>query len=127
MCTVLQHPGGSEVILRYAGKNATQAFDAVHSINLLKTLNPNQTIGEFEELQNINQIDEIVKTQSITEVPDLSQVLELNDIEKLAEKNLKPKAWGKLSSPSPSPSPKTINLIIFTDFQTLPLKQCSLL
>ncbi|EGG04145.1 uncharacterized protein MELLADRAFT_117162 [Melampsora larici-populina 98AG31] len=94
-----EHPGGSEVILRYAGKDATQAFDNVHSVNLLNTLNPNQNIGEIEEVLKIPKNDtNLKKHQIVIETPDLSQVLDLNEIEELAEKTLKPKAWAYYKS-----------------------------
>ncbi|KAH9816384.1 FMN-dependent dehydrogenase-domain-containing protein [Melampsora americana] len=90
-----EHPGGSDVILRYAGSDATQAFDNVHSITLLKTLDPEQHIGEIEEIRTPQRRPLHVENQSS---PDLSQVLNLNDIEKAAEKGLKPKAWAYYKS-----------------------------
>lgn len=90
-----EHPGGSDVILRYAGSDATQAFDNVHSISLLKTLDDKQNIGEFEETRTTKKTYQTVEDQS---VPDLSQILDLNDIEKAAEKGLKPKAWAYYKS-----------------------------
>ena len=45
-----EHPGGSAVILKYAGKNATKAFDPIHPPDTLtKYLAPKHHLGEVSK------------------------------------------------------------------------------
>ncbi|KAF7792922.1 hypothetical protein EIP86_004024 [Pleurotus ostreatoroseus] len=46
---VLQHPGGDEVILAEAAKDATEAFEDVGHSDEARALLPNMLVGEFEK------------------------------------------------------------------------------
>lgn len=46
----LEHPGGLDVLLRYAGRDATTAYAAVHSASLIKsTLPPSKRVGTLDQ------------------------------------------------------------------------------
>lgn len=46
-----EHPGGADVILRYAGQDATEAFSAVHSPDILATLPSQCILGDAAEME----------------------------------------------------------------------------
>lgn len=69
-----EHPGGSAIILKYAGKDATKAFDPIHpSDTLTKYLAPKYHKGEVEK--KVNQpVKKVVKKkkESVEKQPQQS-------------------------------------------------------
>jgi len=43
-----EHPGGEGVILKYAGRDATAAFDPIHPKDILTTLPPGHYVGDVD-------------------------------------------------------------------------------
>jgi len=56
-----EHPGGDEVILSEAGKDATEAFEDVGHSDEARALLPDMLVGEFEKNSGIKQFSVSVK------------------------------------------------------------------
>ncbi|KAK6465203.1 cytochrome b2, mitochondrial precursor [Scheffersomyces coipomensis] len=108
-----EHPGGSAIILKYAGKDATKAFDPVHpGDTLIKYLAPKYHLGDAEKStapkkKNDEYDDdedepptpeELDRRQLVKNKPDLSQMYNLNDFEFVARHTMEKTAWAYYSS-----------------------------
>ncbi|UKZ73560.1 hypothetical protein TrVFT333_001207 [Trichoderma virens FT-333] len=76
-----EHPGGEEIILKYAGKDATEEFDPIHP-GTRSTKDP----------------EEAERQKRIAEMPLLSECFNLHDFEAIARRTMKKAAWGYYSS-----------------------------
>jgi L-lactate dehydrogenase (cytochrome) len=108
---VQEHPGGPEIILKYAGCDATSAYETIHSVDLLDAHLPKlKHLGEIEPdaavfLQKQEQghgsdtSDNERTHPSRMEKPPLSWILNLKDMEVhlISERNR-----NHQTSPSPS-------------------------
>ncbi|KAJ5673905.1 hypothetical protein N7462_009344 [Penicillium macrosclerotiorum] len=99
-----EHPGGSTIILKYAGHDATQAYSEVHAPSVLKAnLQPDKLKGVLDET-TIN--DEWTRTpirQSSTtltdnEKPPLNTLINAHDFQVVASKTASKKTWAFYSS-----------------------------
>ncbi|CAG8067402.1 unnamed protein product [Penicillium salamii] len=94
------HPGGVEIILRYAGHDATAAYNEVHDPATIKTLSTTQLIGQLDP----SSVNETWKnkfspqTQLQTQKPPLNAILSTHDFEDAARQSLSKKAWAFYSS-----------------------------
>ncbi|KAL7893667.1 FMN-dependent dehydrogenase domain-containing protein [Trichoderma sp. SZMC 28014] len=99
-----EHPGGEEIILKYAGKDATEEFDPIHPRDTLdKYLEKSKHLGPVDMstvAQEAKQEDpeEAARQQRIAEMPSLSQCFNLHDFEAIARRTMKKTAWGYYSS-----------------------------
>ncbi|GAA6001507.1 FMN-dependent alpha-hydroxy acid dehydrogenase [Rhodotorula paludigena] len=92
------HPGGERILLKYAGKDATEEYDPIHPPGTIdEALAPEKHLGEVDlaTLSAEQQVVETVKPRLAEgeAPPSLDMCLNLDDIERAAEKLLKPKAW----------------------------------
>ncbi|ODV69899.1 hypothetical protein HYPBUDRAFT_151457 [Hyphopichia burtonii NRRL Y-1933] len=72
-----EHPGGSAIILKYAGKDATKVFDPVHPGDTLqKYLAPKYHLGEVEKRKKTKKV---VKQEVKQEVKDVNDVKDVKD------------------------------------------------
>jgi L-lactate dehydrogenase (cytochrome) len=87
-----EHPGGSSIILKYAGKDATAAYEPIHPPDALdKNLSKDKYLGELDtaaaqeiarEAESRDKTkDEIRVEQAQRQKPALNRVLNLQDIE----------------------------------------------
>ncbi|KAG8762867.1 hypothetical protein FRC11_007465 [Ceratobasidium sp. 423] len=97
-----EHPGGSAVLLRHAGKDATAAYEMAHGPEIIeeglpaekkKGLVDPSTIQAHPKAQEEVKKD-VVKPKRIP----LAQVINLYDFEENAKENLSQKAWAYFSS-----------------------------
>ncbi|OAV85655.1 hypothetical protein PTTG_30363 [Puccinia triticina 1-1 BBBD Race 1] len=98
-----EHPGGQAIILKYAGKDATLAYEPIH---------PPGTIEEYldkkhhkgpvpdADLQSLQPEPPNTKPAENGEaqLPSLSSCLSLYDLESIATSRLNPQAWAYYSS-----------------------------
>ncbi|KAF4976270.1 hypothetical protein FZEAL_7038 [Fusarium zealandicum] len=109
-----EHPGGSAVILRHAGSNATQIYDAIHAPEIIEELTADKLMGHLDEMQPLvssSLQQEAAEPATTADAPSsqttpqpedtlapLETLLSAADFEKVASKRLSPKTWAFYSS-----------------------------
>lgn len=99
-----EHPGGPKIILKYAGKDGTEAYEPIHPPDTLdKYLDKSKHLGEVDmstvekEEQEVD-IYEQERQKQIERMPILEQCYNLMDFEAVARKVMKKSAWAYYSS-----------------------------
>ncbi|KAF5390745.1 hypothetical protein D9757_004464 [Collybiopsis confluens] len=90
-----KHPGGPGILLKYAGKDASAAYEPIHPPDAIQqNLVPSQCLGPLAEISGVQEMsteviertkDEIRVAQAMKERPPLSRILNLADMEKVAK------------------------------------------
>ncbi|KAJ7098803.1 FMN-dependent dehydrogenase-domain-containing protein [Mycena belliarum] len=99
-----EHPGGSKIILKYAGKDATQEYEPIHPPDAITTnLPPEKHLGPVEPDTAEKVVVEITdeekaRQERISNRPPLDEILNLHDFENIAKQVLPEKAWAYYSS-----------------------------
>jgi L-lactate dehydrogenase (cytochrome) len=99
-----EHPGGSKIILKYAGRDATEAFEPIHPPDTLdKYLDKSKHLGEIDIttlVKKSNEVDpdEQARQERIRQKPILEQCYNLMDFEAVARTVMKKSAWAYYSS-----------------------------
>ncbi|KAJ0388337.1 hypothetical protein COL922a_000600 [Colletotrichum nupharicola] len=99
-----EHPGGSKIILKYAGKDATEEFDPIHPPDTLdKYLEQSKHLGPVDMTSVVAEEkeedpEEAERLERVEQKPLLSQCYNLMDFEAVARKIMKKTAWGYYSS-----------------------------
>lgn len=100
----LEHPGGSKIILKYAGKDATEAYEPIHPPDAITTNLPKEKhLGEVDPATVVKVVKQVTEEDLRREAamaarPGLDEILNLHDFEAVARKVLSPKAWAYYSS-----------------------------
>ena len=96
--------GGSKIILKFAGKDATETYEPIHPPDTLdKYLDQSKHLGEVD-MDTIKQVqvekdpDEDERQERIKRMPILEQCYNLMDFEAVARRVLKKTAWAYYSS-----------------------------
>lgn len=101
-----EHPGGSKIILKYAGKDATQEYDPIHPPDAITTnLRPDKHLGPIDPCTVQDSVSdgqlseqEQARLARIAARPRLSEILSLHDFEAVARQVMPEKAWAYYSS-----------------------------
>lgn len=99
-----EHPGGPKIILKYAGKDATEEYEPIHPPDTLdKFLDKSKHLGDVdmktvEKEEKEYDPDEIARQQRIKNMPILEQCYNLMDFEAVARTVMKKTAWAYYSS-----------------------------
>lgn len=99
-----EHPGGKNIILKWAGKDATETYDPIHPPDTLdKYLDQSKHLGEVDmstiEKQEVEEDpDESERQERIKRMPILEQCYNLMDFEAVARRVMKKTAWAYYSS-----------------------------
>ncbi|KAF1842485.1 uncharacterized protein K460DRAFT_320579 [Cucurbitaria berberidis CBS 394.84] len=99
-----EHPGGPKIILKYAGKDATEVYEPIHPPDTLdKYLDKSKHLGEVdmntvEQEEKEFDPDEEERQKRIERMPILEQCYNLMDFEAVARKVMKKTAWAYYSS-----------------------------
>jgi hypothetical protein len=99
-----EHPGGPKVILKYAGKDATEEYEPIHPPDTLdKFLDKSKHLGEVdmqtvEKKDKAEDPDEQDRLARVERMPILEQCYNLMDFEAVAKKVMKKTAWAYYSS-----------------------------
>ncbi|TFY62149.1 hypothetical protein EVJ58_g4051 [Rhodofomes roseus] len=89
------HPGGSNIILKYAGRDATAVYDPIHPPDALeKNLPPEKYLGGIDIASAVSlkaaqdskrqTKDELRVEKAVTEKPAINRMLSIQDIEDVA-------------------------------------------
>ncbi|CAO1637673.1 unnamed protein product [Sympodiomycopsis kandeliae] len=101
---VQDHPGGSKIILKNAGKDVTDLFMPVHPSNTIEEhLTPEQYIGQVDPstvtIVNREESESEKKRRlALENLPPVESLLNLDDFELQAQKILTDQAWAYYSS-----------------------------
>ena len=99
-----EHPGGPKIILKYAGKDATEEYEPIHPPDTLdKFLDKSKHLGEVdmqtvEKEEKVEDPDEIERMKRVEVMPILEQCYNLMDFEAVARKVMTRTAWAYYSS-----------------------------
>ncbi|KAF4563210.1 Cytochrome b2, mitochondrial precursor [Pleurotus pulmonarius] len=101
-----EHPGGSKIILKYAGADATEAYEPIHPPNAITdNLPTDKHIGAIDPNTVVKVVKEVTeedkRRQALLDArPPLDEIINLHDFEAVAKAVLPPKAWAYYSSAS---------------------------
>ncbi|KAF2202307.1 putative mitochondrial cytochrome b2 [Delitschia confertaspora ATCC 74209] len=110
------HPGGAKVILRLAGKDATEEFYPVHpSGTLEENLSPEDKLGTVDpDTLPATEKSAVSENPSQDDGPlDLQALLNLNEIEEAATKRISRKAWAYYWSAGDDLISKQLNTTVY--------------
>ncbi|KAK6442662.1 hypothetical protein LTR95_001074 [Oleoguttula sp. CCFEE 5521] len=99
-----EHPGGPKIILKYAGKDATEEYSPIHPPDTLdKYLDKSKHLGEVDmatvEVEEKEEDPyEIERLERVKRMPILEQCYNLMDFEAVARRVMKKTAWAYYSS-----------------------------
>ncbi|CAO3587108.1 unnamed protein product [Absidia cylindrospora] len=100
------HPGGQKIILKYAGTDATSAFDPIHPPDIIERfLSPEVCLGEIDQELVASQPKVETEEQKRSRLaheakPRLDEMYNSFDFETVAKNVLSPVAWAYYSSGS---------------------------
>ncbi|KAF8584286.1 hypothetical protein K439DRAFT_1633670 [Ramaria rubella] len=98
------HPGGSKIILKYAGKDATDEYDPIHPPDAITTNLPKEKHLGKVDTKTVKKvvreitIEEKERQQRASLRPPLTEILNLHDFEAIAKLVMSEKAWAYYSS-----------------------------
>ncbi|RMD40112.1 hypothetical protein DV735_g5040, partial [Chaetothyriales sp. CBS 134920] len=99
-----EHPGGSKIILKYAGKDATEEFEPIHPPDTLEKYLPKDKhlgsvdMGTVAQEEKEESPEEKARQERINNMPPLEACYNLMDFEAVARQVMKRTAWAYYSS-----------------------------
>ncbi|KAF7518294.1 hypothetical protein PCG10_000534 [Penicillium crustosum] len=121
------HPGGATVILRCAGKDATEDFDSVHSLELLSEALPETALQGYVDPAELekradepNMMDEKQPKLDDGSPPPLQSLINLHDFEKVAHQRLRATTWAYYSSGADDEISKRNNALAYQKISLRP-------
>ena len=100
-----EHPGGPKIILKYAGKDATEEYEPIHPPDTLdKYLDKQKHLGDVDmktvekEAEAEITPEEKERQERLMRKPILEQCYNLLDFESVARRIMKKTAWAYYSS-----------------------------
>ncbi|KAJ5619617.1 hypothetical protein N7510_003601 [Penicillium lagena] len=108
------HPGGKKVILKLAGKDATEEYDPIHPPGILEEeLKPEQCIGTVDPV-TLPKNEALAVTQKPAQgPPPMEQILNLDEIEEVATRQVSKRAWGYYFSAADDKISKEFNREVY--------------
>ncbi|KDE09784.1 L-lactate dehydrogenase (cytochrome) [Microbotryum lychnidis-dioicae p1A1 Lamole] len=98
------HPGGMKILLKYAGKDATEAYEPIHPPGTLEEYLPKEKhLGKVDMTGVEIEVKEETEEEKARKIrvankPDISEILSLYDFEAVAKSILPTAAWAYYSS-----------------------------
>ncbi|KAJ5086015.1 hypothetical protein N7532_010786 [Penicillium argentinense] len=110
---VSQHPGGAKVILKLAGKDATEEYDPVHPEGTLESnLKPEALLGSVDPATMPKSEPQATNSEKIEDVP-VHTLLNMDEFEEVATKKISKKAWAYYYSAADDLITKRFNTEVF--------------
>ncbi|KFG87750.1 putative mitochondrial cytochrome b2 [Metarhizium anisopliae] len=116
------HPGGSRIILKLAGQDATEDYDPIHPPGTLEeNLKPEAKLGQINP-ETLPEPESTPETEMPSDDfrPPLESLLNLDEIEQEATKRISKKAWAYYFSASDDLITKTFNNSVYRDILLRP-------
>ncbi|KAK1533254.1 glycolate oxidase [Colletotrichum paranaense] len=91
-----EHPGGAKLIIKCAGRDATEDYDSIHNPDLItETLSPDRCLGPVDPgtLPEPQDASSNAPEKQKPAFPHLGAIINADDFEKVAEKYLSPMGW----------------------------------
>ncbi|KFY94654.1 hypothetical protein V498_03796 [Pseudogymnoascus sp. VKM F-4517 (FW-2822)] len=106
-----EHPGGSKIILKLAGRDATEEFDPIHpSGTLAEGLDPSCKLGRVDPATLVAPaVEEATAKREQAGPIDVQTLLNLDEFEEVATKKISQKAWAYYFSASDDLFSKSFN------------------
>ncbi|KGO56442.1 Alpha-hydroxy acid dehydrogenase, FMN-dependent [Penicillium expansum] len=121
------HPGGAAVILRCAGKDATEDFDSVHSLELLSEALPETALQGYVDPAELGEpkykpyaMDEKQSKLDDNSPPPLQSLINLHDFERIAHQRLSATTWAYYSSGADDEISKLNNALAYQKISLRP-------
>ncbi|KAF2184305.1 glycolate oxidase [Zopfia rhizophila CBS 207.26] len=98
-----EHPGGPSIILRYAGRDATQPYNEIHSPSLISdSLSQSKLIGTLDASTITSDWLKLPPKSTpelqLDQKPPLHTLISSHDLEEVASRTISKKAWAFYSS-----------------------------
>ncbi|GKT96567.1 cytochrome B2 [Colletotrichum tofieldiae] len=96
-----EHPGGARLIIKCAGRDATEDYDSIHNPDLItETLSPDRCLGPVDPstLATTQESSSTEPEKPKPACPHLGAIINVDDFEKVAETYLSPMGWAYYSS-----------------------------
>jgi L-lactate dehydrogenase (cytochrome) len=96
-----EHPGGKGIIIKYAGRDASKAFNPLHPSDINNTLPHAAHLGPVTPAEapvEAKEPESDDDEEDEEEIPDISQMVNVWDFELVAKKNVTKEAWAYLMS-----------------------------
>ena len=128
-----EHPGGSNIILRLSGKDATEEYDPVHPPGTLEEYLPGSSnLGPVDPRslpEPVKGPKDIGPEPSIDPPVSISSLLNMDEIEAAAKKKLSKRGWAYYYSASDDLMSKRLNNLAYSSILLRPrvfvdCKQC---
>ncbi|CAI7620407.1 unnamed protein product [Penicillium glandicola] len=104
------HPGGTKIILKLAGQDATEEYDPIHPPGILEEeLKPEAFLGTIDASTLPKENASSEPQQEIEGPPPMENLLNLDEIEEVATKQVTKKAWAYYYSASDDQISKSFN------------------
>ncbi|KAF4972194.1 hypothetical protein FZEAL_9656 [Fusarium zealandicum] len=117
------HPGGKKIILKLAGKDATDDYDPVHPPGILEeNLKPEDLLGEInpETLTEPEPADDKAAAKSGDEPAPIGSLMNIDEIEEEATKRISRKAWAYYFSAGDDLRSKSYNNFVYRNILLRP-------
>lgn len=95
-----EHPGGAGIIMKYAGRDASKAFNPLHPKDIVNTLPRAMQLGPVTPAEAPAEVkqEEEEEVEDQEETPDISQMVNIWDFDPIAKKNVSKEAWAYMMS-----------------------------
>ncbi|KAL1955642.1 hypothetical protein VTO42DRAFT_8375 [Malbranchea cinnamomea] len=108
------HPGGANIILKLAGKDATEEYDPIHPAGTLEeNLKPEACLGTIDPATVPKSSAKNDQKEERQGPPPMSSLLNMDDIEEVATKQISKKAWAYYYSASDDLISKRLNNSVY--------------
>lgn len=118
-----EHPGGPAIIYKYAGRDASQAYNEIHAPSIIKdglsssarkgTLDTATITPEWTKSLESSAPKATSQSSAKSEKPPLSGIINLEDFELAAKATATPKTWAFYYSAADSLVTKNLNASLF--------------
>merc|ERR1740117_521838 len=98
-----EHPGGAGIIIKYAGRDASKAFNPIHPKDIVATLPKASHLGPVTPAEAPVEVkkeesDDEEEEQVGEQIPDISQMVNVWDFELVAKGKVSKEAWAYMMS-----------------------------